>query len=312
MSQLSVRPLNAQLQAAAIKELNEVPQRVAADIETLRSWIQQQPHLRARDDDQFLLAFLRGCKFSLEKAKSKIDKFYTLRTKYPEFFTINDVDEEKVRELINTGILVYLPTPLNGNGPRIAVVTVGSYTVDRYSIEDVARTMDGIQEILMLEDDFAVIYGITTIVDVKKASTAHLMQMTPSSLKKMSIFSEEALPFRTKGTHFINIPSGFEAFFNILKPMLSKKQQKRLSLHGNKLDKLDEHIPLKYLPKEYGGENGSIAECIVELNQKLDKYREYYKANAQYGTDEKLRLGKPVDFDQLFGVQGSFRKLEVD
>lgn len=103
MSQLSVRPLNAQLQAAAIKELNEVPQRVAADIETLRSWIQQQPHLRARDDDQFLLAFLRGCKFSLEKAKSKIDKFYTLRTKYPEFFTINDVDEEKVRELINTG-----------------------------------------------------------------------------------------------------------------------------------------------------------------------------------------------------------------
>lgn len=66
------------------------------------------------------------------------------------------------------------------------------------------------------------------------------------------------------------------------------------------------------MPKEYGGENGSIEESIAELNKKLDEYREYFKANAQYGTDEKLRPGRPVDFDQLFGVQGSFRKLEVD
>ncbi|XP_018784467.1 PREDICTED: alpha-tocopherol transfer protein-like [Bactrocera latifrons] len=312
MSQPAVRPLSAQLQAAAIKELNEVPERVAADIEALRTWIQQQPHLRARDDDQFLLSFLRGCKFSLEKAKSKIDKFYTLRTKYPEFFTINDVNEKKVRELINTGILVYLPTPLNEDGPRIAVVTLGTYSVDKYYIEDVARTLEGIQEIFMLEDDNAVVYGITTIVDVKKGSTAHLMHMSPSSIKKMTVFSEEALPFRTKATHFINIPNGFETFFNVFKHMLSKKLQKRLSLHGNKLDKLYEHIPLKYLPKDYGGENGSIAEGIADLNQKLDAYREYFKANAQYGTDEKLRPGKPLDFDEIFGVQGSFRKLEVD
>lgn len=109
------------------------------------------------------------------------------------------------------------------------MVTIGVYSVDEYSIEDVARTMDGIQEILMLEDDYAVIYGITTLIDVKKASTPHLIQMAPSSVRKMTTFSEEALPFRTKGTHFINIPSGFEAFFNILKPMLSKKQQQRVS-----------------------------------------------------------------------------------
>ncbi|CAD7012620.1 unnamed protein product [Ceratitis capitata] len=312
MATLSIRPLSAQLQEAAIKELHEVPERLAADIEALRTWIQQQPHLRARDDDQFLVSFLRGCKFSLEKAKSKIDRFYALRTKYPEFFTIKDADDQKVRELLNTGMIVYPPTPLNEHGSRIALIRSGVYSAEKYTIEEIARTMYGIQEILMLEDDYAVVNGITTIVDVKQGTAAHLMQMSPSSLKKMTIFSEEALPFRPKNTHFIYIPSGFETFFNILKPMLSKKQQKRLSLHGNKLDGIYEHIPLKYLPKEYGGENGSIEECIVELNKKLDEYRDYFKANAQYGTNEKLRPGKPIDFDHLCGVQGSFRKLEVD
>ncbi|XP_053962519.1 alpha-tocopherol transfer protein-like [Anastrepha ludens] len=312
MSQLAVRALSPQLQQAAITQLHEVPERVAADIEALRTWIQQQPHLRAREDDQFLLSFLRGCKYSLEKAKLKVDKFYTLRTKYPEFFTVNDVDDEKLRKLINCGILVYLPTPLFECGPRIAYLRSGVYSADEFKVDDVARAMEGIQEILLLEDDYAMVYGVVSIVDLEKASMAHFMQMTPTSLKKMVVFSEEALPLRTKGTHFINTQSGFETFFNLFKPMLPKKSQKRLSVHGNNLDKLYEHVPLKYLPQECGGENGSIAEGIVELNKKLDEYRDYFKENAQYGTDETLRVGETTDFDNLFGTQGSFRKLEVD
>lgn len=98
-----IRPLSANLQRIAIEELNEVPERLGADIETLRTWLKQQPHLRARIDDQFLVAFLRGCKFSLEKAKSKLDKFYTLRTRYPDFYTIRDVDSQRLHELLRLG-----------------------------------------------------------------------------------------------------------------------------------------------------------------------------------------------------------------
>lgn len=35
-------------------------------------------------DDQWLVAILRGCKFSLERVKAKLDLFYTLRTTAPE------------------------------------------------------------------------------------------------------------------------------------------------------------------------------------------------------------------------------------
>jgi len=82
----SVRPLNAALQEICIRELNELPARVAQDIEALRDWVLKQPHLRACTDDQFLLAFLRGTKFSLERAKEKFDRFYTLQRSIPEVF----------------------------------------------------------------------------------------------------------------------------------------------------------------------------------------------------------------------------------
>lgn len=98
-----VRPLPPTLQKIAIEQLNEDPARVADDIQALKTWIEQQPHLRARTDDQFLLAFLRGCKFSLEKAKSKIDKYYMLRSKFPDLFALRDLDDPKIREIIKLG-----------------------------------------------------------------------------------------------------------------------------------------------------------------------------------------------------------------
>lgn len=91
----AIRPLSAELQKIAIGELNEVPQRVSEDIAALREWIEKQPHLRARTDDQFLVSFLRGCKYSLEKAKSKIDYFYTIRTMLPDIFANNTMSDAK-------------------------------------------------------------------------------------------------------------------------------------------------------------------------------------------------------------------------
>lgn len=83
--------------------LGEVPERLADDLAALKEWIRQQPHLKANTDDQFLVAFLRGCKYSLERAKSKIDKFFTLKTKFPEIFSATDVNDPKFMEIFRLG-----------------------------------------------------------------------------------------------------------------------------------------------------------------------------------------------------------------
>ncbi|EDW93406.1 alpha-tocopherol transfer protein-like [Drosophila yakuba] len=307
-----IRPLTPELQKAAKEQLKEDPERLEADLQAFKTWIEQQPHLNPRMDDQFLVAFLRGCKYSLERAKSKLDKYYTLKTKYPDYFLVSDTKDSKFREIHQTGALIYLPTPLNETGPRIAIWRMGLVSVDKYTMLEAMQVAQAMQEIAILEDDYANVNGVVFIMDMKGATAAHLFQMTPSMAKKFTVFSEEALPLRLKAQHFINTITGFEQLFNMFKPMMSKKMQSRLFVHGNKMGLLTEQIPLKYLPVEYGGENGTTEEIVAAMEKKLDEYADFFQENTKFGTDESLRPGKPIDFEGLFGVEGSFRKLNVD
>lgn len=99
-----IRPLTPALQEVAIQELNEKPKELADDVLRLREWILSQPHLKARTNDQFLLAFLRGTKFSMERAKQKIDRYYTLKAAIPEVFNERRlVDDPQVMEILRMG-----------------------------------------------------------------------------------------------------------------------------------------------------------------------------------------------------------------
>lgn len=54
-------------------------------------------------DDQWLLGFLRGCKYSLERTKEKLDLYYTVRTAVPELCGIYDPMDPKAQELLSLG-----------------------------------------------------------------------------------------------------------------------------------------------------------------------------------------------------------------
>ncbi|XP_021933631.1 retinol-binding protein pinta-like, partial [Zootermopsis nevadensis] len=100
---MAIRPLSAELQAIAREELNEDPARLEQDLKYLREWLAKQPHLIPRTDSQWLITFLRGCKFSLERTKSKIEMFYTLRTALPEFFTNRDPMLPEIQNVLKSG-----------------------------------------------------------------------------------------------------------------------------------------------------------------------------------------------------------------
>ncbi|XP_037813924.1 alpha-tocopherol transfer protein-like [Lucilia sericata] len=308
----NIRPLTEKLQEIACKELNEQPERLQQDLTIFKEWIEKQPHLKARTDDQFLISFLRGCKHSLEKAKLKIDRYYTLKTKYPDFYTIQNMEKTKVKELVELGIGLSLPMPLNGTGPRILYIRTGHYPTDKFSFADVMCVANALQELCMRDDDYCVVCGYVQILDMSEYSAAHMLQMTPTVVKKMSTFAEDAVPLRQKAIHIINMPSSYEKVFNMLKPLMPLKQQERMFAHGSNLSSLYEHIPQKYLPQELGGENGSIEELTKEIKENFSKQQDYFLDDHNYRVEEKLRVDKIINYDDVFGIEGTFRKLNVD
>jgi hypothetical protein len=98
-----IRPLSDLLAKKAADELNEVPDRVPNDLAAIKQWLEKSPHINARTDDQFLMIFLRGCKYSLEKVKEKLDMYYTVRTALPQIMGKRDPLDAKVQSLVKLG-----------------------------------------------------------------------------------------------------------------------------------------------------------------------------------------------------------------
>ncbi|XP_059622425.1 alpha-tocopherol transfer protein-like [Phlebotomus argentipes] len=308
----NIRPLSEPLAKKAEKELFEVPERIDEDVTALRTWIAKQPHLRSRTDDQFLVTFLRGCKYSLERAKAKIDLYYTVRTSMKEMLMDRDPLSERNMELIRMGVGLPLPNTVTPDGPRIVLIRPGVYEPDKFSIVDIMRISLMANDMHLIEDDQMMVAGQIGILDLANTTMAHFLQFTPTLTKKMTVMNQEAMPIRLKGFHYINTPPGFETVYNMFKRFLNEKNRNRLHVHGDNMESLYQHIPQKLLPKEYGGEAGSIKDMIVHWEKKFIEFRDYFLEDDKYGTDEKKRPGRPKTEETIFGIDGSFRKLNVD
>lgn len=306
----AIRPLSAELALKAQEELGEVPDRISEDIEALRTWISKQPHLKARQDAQFLVAFLRGCKYSLEKTKLKLDNFYAMRGAVPELYKNRFVGEKQLN-ILKTGCLLRLSQPLQADGPRIHISRYAQYDSNKYSIAEVMQVNTMLGEIQIREDDNAMVSGFVEIIDMKGVTAGHMFQFDVVLIKKLAVLGDKALPYRPKGFHFINAPSTAETAMSIAKSLMSDKIRKRFHIHS-KLDTLYQYVPKECLPVEYGGTNGSIQTVLDTWTQKLIDYTDFFEQDVAYGTNEKLRRGEPINSETLFGIQGSFRKLDID
>lgn len=117
---------------------------------------------------------------------------------------------------------------------------------------------------------------------------------------------------RPKALHYINTPAAFDTVFNIFKGFMKEKMKKRINIHGSDLSSLHKHIPPSMLPKEYGGTNGTIDDITRHWLKKVEARKQWLKDDEQYKVDESKRPGKPKTSSDLFGLEGSFRQLNVD
>ena len=66
-------------------------------------------------DDKTILMFLRGCKFSLERTKEKLDMFFSIKTLLPEFFENGDPMHPKNLAILRLGSVLFFLNWLSRN-----------------------------------------------------------------------------------------------------------------------------------------------------------------------------------------------------
>merc|ERR1719334_528556 len=99
-----------ELEKAAKEQWGETPALLSSSIADLQTWIAKSPHLHSiQQNDKFLKTFLRGCKFSLERTKEKLDNLHAMKGSLPEWFGNWDPKEPAVQEVLNSGVLLPLP-----------------------------------------------------------------------------------------------------------------------------------------------------------------------------------------------------------
>lgn len=99
----NTRILSPALEEFARTELGETPQSLDQGLKEINLFLNENPHIKARRDDQFLIMFLRGCKYDLKEVKQKIEAYYNVRSQLADFFKDRDVMNEKFANIVRLG-----------------------------------------------------------------------------------------------------------------------------------------------------------------------------------------------------------------
>lgn len=246
----------------------------------------------------------------MEKTKQKINYFYTIKSLSPDLFLHKTVDDRILR-LVKLGTFIPLPKPLKPGGPRLHMTRLGAASPKEYSFIELMQIQFRTFDIEMMEDDNAIIAGVININECKGLPLGYILQNEPALLKKIAVYVEKGMPARVKGVHMINVPKEAVAVINLIKSFMPKKIRERMVAHST-MESLYEYVPREYLPEEYGGTNGRVQDTLDEWEKRMNSYKAFFEEDRQYVTNEKLRVGPKMDSESIFGLDGSFRKLEVD
>ena len=113
--------------------------------------------------------------------------------------------------------------------------------------------------------------------------------------------------------HFINFPPVMESLYKMVSGLQKEKMRKRNHIHPTgDYSQLHAELGVEVLPPEYGGTSCSLAELSQHWASQMEASRPWLMQQPRYKTDEAKRPGKPKSHSDIFGIEGSFRKLEID
>lgn len=269
----------------AERELRETPEVKAKAIAELRELLEAETDLKCPlHNEEWLVRFLRPCKFYPESAKELVKRYYAFKVKHHD--TYNELTPSKEANIFRHNILTVFPNR-DQLGRRVLLLELGKkWKHKEVCLDEVFKGAVLFLEAAMLEPESQV-NGAVVIFDMDGLSLQQTWQFTPPFAKRIVDWLQDSVPLRVKGIHIVNQPKIFNLVFALFKPFLREKLRSRIIFHGTDRESLHQHISSKCLPAAYGGvlEMPRVdGDQWYELLMKCDKE---YEAINSYGYKKK-------------------------
>ncbi|KAM0734182.1 Alpha-tocopherol transfer protein-like [Formica fusca] len=292
------------------EEKKKNPELKDSDIQILKDWCAKQPHLPKILDSEYVL-FLHSNYYRIEAAKNTIEAYYTSRTHLVEFFSDRDpLGTKQLREAFRVTAQITLSMPTK-EGYKLVYARLIDYEPSHFVYNDAIKYFCMVMDMWLYTEGTA--KGHIIVVDMEGVTLAHAGRLSPIGIKKYLYYLQEAIPIRLMGLHFVNTNAVMDIILAMMKPFMKKELMDVLHIHPTK-DTLAKFIPLEAFPCDIslGGKAKPLKEQHEEQLKKLEDYREWFlKDEATGRVNEALRVGESKTMD-LFGVEGSFKKLDID
>ncbi|CAH1778574.1 unnamed protein product [Owenia fusiformis] len=302
----------------AKEELNEDPKERDAAVDQFRQWIKQQPHYSVCTDTNFLLQFLRRCKFSQLEARTMFDVYHSKIYSLLPFWMCNiDTKSSAMKKLLTRDMPLLILPDRDSEGRRILLWRAGAYQTGKncgFNHEDIF-SMFGSMFMCMMREELTQVNGIVVFQDGTGQTLKHTTFLGMENVKNGPMIFYNNFPARIKHVYMYNMGAVMEAFTAIFWPFISNKIKERFNYFSN-LEELYEKLPMKLLPKEYlpddytGPHAGTISQISNYWYQRLTSpemnKRIKTLSTTQFKVDEKKRPKKGQD------EVASFRKLNIE
>ncbi|XP_044754743.1 retinol-binding protein pinta-like [Coccinella septempunctata] len=258
--------------------LNENKESLDKSLRHLKKWVEENKNLHIRNEDKYIVIFLRCCKYDLAKTKKKIEDFYRMKKTRHQLFTNRDPFSAEVQGLIKMGTFFVLKNP-QGNCP-VVIIRPSIRDPSIYNMDQVLKSGSMVMDVLAMEDELAQLYGIITVVDLTNTGLSNVTELSVSRLKDMvSVWQNYYC--RPQKILFINVPAYINVFLKMVKSFMTAKMRGRVEVNRGS-DALTEVLDKKILPPEYGGEGETIEELSCYWANKLTSYFQWFKEDEKF------------------------------
>ncbi|XP_012261328.1 retinol-binding protein pinta [Athalia rosae] len=265
--------------AATVLNENETDR--VEKINEMKEWITENKDLRTRNDDFYILRFLRGCKFNMKKAKMKFRNYHELRTKAPEWFSQRDPMLPELQEMFSLGVFLPLKK-FDSEGRLVVIIRAAVHDPSKHKQSDVFKAGKMILELASRESRAVSLYGVFAIFDLDGVTLGHALQLPPQVIKRAVHSWQSCYPMRTNSMDFINAPSYVNFVLNVFRKFMTPKMKARVHVHSHTFKALHKKISPSILPVEYGGSDGTIKELQEYWKTMVEDNREWFIDDEKY------------------------------